>query len=89
MRTGAVAPAQQRASVNREQRGNISCHDLSDPGNRRLTFHEAAHGFVAYLIGDDTAWRLGRVYPFGTILLPGDLLDTLPSFCALRRSRHF
>jgi hypothetical protein len=41
---------------------------------------------VAYLIGDDTAWRLGRVgfnpakhiYPFETILLPGDFLDTLP-----------
>jgi Zn-dependent protease len=47
-----------------------------------ITFHEAAHGFVAYLLGDDTAWRLGRVSfnplrhidPFGTILLPGILL---------------
>ena len=47
-----------------------------------ITFHEAAHGFVAYLLGDDTAWRLGRVTfnplkhidPFGTILLPGLLL---------------
>jgi Zn-dependent protease len=47
-----------------------------------VTFHEAAHGFVAYLLGDDTAWRLGRVSfnpakhidPFGTILLPGLLL---------------
>jgi Zn-dependent protease len=47
-----------------------------------VTFHEAAHGFVAYLLGDDTAWRLGRVSfnplkhidPFGTILLPGVLL---------------
>jgi Zn-dependent protease len=43
-----------------------------------ITFHEAAHGFVAHLLGDDTAWRLGRVSfnptkhidPFGTILLP-------------------
>src|SRR5262245_22945125 len=26
-----------------------------------ITFHEAAHGFVAYLLGDETAWRLGRV----------------------------
>src|SRR5215471_18086663 len=26
-----------------------------------ITFHEAAHGFVAHLLGDDTAWRLGRV----------------------------
>jgi Zn-dependent protease len=47
-----------------------------------ITFHEAAHGLVAHLLGDDTAWRLGRVSfnpakhidPFGTILLPGMLL---------------
>ena len=26
-----------------------------------ITFHEAAHGYVARLCGDDTAWRLGRV----------------------------
>jgi len=47
-----------------------------------VTFHEAAHGFVAHLLGDDTAWRLGRVSfnpakhidPFGTIILPGILL---------------
>jgi Zn-dependent protease len=47
-----------------------------------ITFHEAAHGFVARLLGDDTAWRLGRVSfnplkhvdPVGTILLPGILL---------------
>ncbi len=43
-----------------------------------IPFHEASHGFVAHLLGDDTAWRLGRVTfnplrhidPFGTILLP-------------------
>ena len=47
-----------------------------------ITLHEAAHGYVAHLLGDDTAWRLGRVSfnplkhvdPFGTILLPGVLL---------------
>ena len=47
-----------------------------------ITLHEASHGFVAHLRGDDTAWRLGRVSlhplkhidPFGTILLPGLLL---------------
>jgi Zn-dependent protease len=47
-----------------------------------VTLHEAAHGFVAHWLGDDTAWRLGRVSlnpfkhidPFGTILLPGLLL---------------
>lgn len=47
-----------------------------------ITFHEAAHGFVAWRLGDDTALRLGRVSfnpfrhidPFGTILLPALLL---------------
>jgi Zn-dependent protease len=47
-----------------------------------ITFHEAAHGLAAYLLGDDTAWRQGRVSfnplkhidPVGTILLPGILL---------------
>lgn len=47
-----------------------------------ITFHEAAHGFVAHRFGDDTAWRLGRVSanplrhvdPVGTIILPGLLL---------------
>jgi Zn-dependent protease len=47
-----------------------------------VTLHEAAHGFVAHRLGDDTAWRLGRVSfnplnhidPFGTILLPAMLL---------------
>ena len=47
-----------------------------------ITFHEAAHGWVADRLGDDTARRLGRVTfnPFkhidrvGTILLPGLLL---------------
>lgn len=24
-----------------------------------ITFHEASHGYVAHLLGDDTAWRLG------------------------------
>ncbi|MHA1536324.1 MAG: site-2 protease family protein [Alphaproteobacteria bacterium] len=43
-----------------------------------ITFHEAAHGYVAWKLGDDTAYRLGRVTfnpikhidMFGTILLP-------------------
>ena len=47
-----------------------------------ITFDEAAHGFAAHFLGDDTAWRLGRVSfnpakhvdPFGTIRLPGMLL---------------
>jgi Zn-dependent protease len=47
-----------------------------------ITFHEAAHGFVAHRFGDNTAWQLGRVSfnplrhidPFGTLLLPAMLL---------------
>jgi Zn-dependent protease len=47
-----------------------------------ITFHEAAHAFVAYRLGDDTAKQLGRVSfnplrhidPFGTVILPGVLL---------------
>ncbi len=47
-----------------------------------ITLHEAAHGFAAWRLGDDTALRMGRVSanplhhidPFGTILLPALLL---------------
>lgn len=47
-----------------------------------ITFHEAAHGWVAWKLGDDTAKSLGRVTfnpfrhidPFGTVLLPALLL---------------
>lgn len=48
------------------------------PAILAITFHEAAHGFIAWQLGDDTAKRLGRVTfnplrhidPFGTVLLP-------------------
>src|SRR6476659_6406621 len=47
-----------------------------------ITLHEAAHGFVAHRLGDDTAYRLGRVHlnPLkhidlvGTIVMPAILL---------------
>lgn len=47
-----------------------------------ITLHEAAHGFVASWLGDDTAKRMGRVTlnpikhidPIGTIVLPLILL---------------
>lgn len=43
-----------------------------------ITLHEAAHGYVARYLGDNTAWMLGRVTlnpmkhidPVGTILMP-------------------
>ncbi|WP_315739699.1 MULTISPECIES: site-2 protease family protein [unclassified Bradyrhizobium] len=64
---------------------NISLYGISVwilPIIIAITFHEAAHAFVAWRFGDDTALRLGRVSfnplkhidPFGTILLPGMLL---------------
>lgn len=47
-----------------------------------ITFHEAAHGWTALKLGDDTAYRMGRVTfnpvkhvdPIGTFVLPGILL---------------
>jgi len=47
-----------------------------------ITFHEAAHGFVAWRLGDNTAYLRGRVSfnpfrhvdPFGTVILPALLL---------------
>jgi Zn-dependent protease len=64
---------------------NISLYDLSTwvlPIVIAITFHEAAHGFVAHRLGDNTAFQLGRVSfnplkhidPFGTVILPGILL---------------
>ena len=64
---------------------NITPYDLSVwvlPLIIAITFHEAAHGFVAHALGDDTAWKLGRVSfnplkhidPFGTLMMPAILL---------------
>ena len=64
---------------------NISAYQLSVwvlPVLIAITFHEAAHGFVAHRLGDNTAWQLGRVTfnplkhidPFGTVILPAVLL---------------
>lgn len=47
-----------------------------------ITLHEAAHGYVAWRLGDDTAWRQGRVSfnpirhvdPMGTVAVPAMLL---------------
>ncbi|WBL82600.1 site-2 protease family protein [Bradyrhizobium xenonodulans] len=64
---------------------NISLYDLSVwvlPLVLAITFHEAAHAFVADRLGDNTAAQLGRVSfnpfrhidPFGTVILPAMLL---------------
>lgn len=47
-----------------------------------VTLHEAAHGLVAFFLGDDTASKAGRVTlnpiahvdPIGSIILPGALM---------------
>lgn len=52
-----------------------------------ITLHEAAHGYVARLFGDPTAWQAGRISlnplrhvdPMGTLIVPGVLL-ALSSF---------
>jgi Zn-dependent protease len=49
-----------------------------------ITFHEAAHGYAAWKLGDDTARRLGRVTfnplrhvdPLGTVILPAVMYFT-------------
>jgi Zn-dependent protease len=64
---------------------NITLYSLSVwvlPLVIAITFHEAAHAFVAHRLGDKTAWELGRVSfnpirhidPFGTLILPAMLL---------------
>ncbi|MBS27406.1 MAG: hypothetical protein CL566_00535 [Alphaproteobacteria bacterium] len=48
-----------------------------------ITLHEAAHGWAAWKLGDDTAKQMGRVTfnpiahidPFGTIILPAILIS--------------
>jgi Zn-dependent protease len=53
-----------------------------------ITLHEAAHGYVAHIFGDDTALRQGRVSfnplrhidPIGTILLPAVMLISRAPF---------
>jgi Zn-dependent protease len=52
------------------------------PALLAITLHEAAHGYVAWQLGDDTAKRQGRVTlnpfrhidPMGTIIIPAMLL---------------
>ena len=52
------------------------------PAVTAITLHEAAHGWMAWKLGDDTARRAGRlsfnparhIDPFGTIILPAMLL---------------
>jgi len=64
---------------------NITLYDISVwvlPLIIAITFHEAAHGFVAHALGDNTAFERGRVTfnplkhidPFGTLMLPAILL---------------
>jgi Zn-dependent protease len=49
-----------------------------------ITVHEAAHGYAARQLGDDTAWQMGRVTlnPFPHIDLVGTVLMPLMLFFA-------
>jgi hypothetical protein len=56
-----------------------------------ITFHEAAHAYAAYALGDQTAFRVGRlslnplkhIDPVGTVLLPGSCFSRdRPSYSA-------
>jgi Zn-dependent protease len=58
-----------------------------------VTIHEAVHAFTSHWLGDDTAFRLGRltlnplkhIDPFSTILLPLFLVSLgLPPFAAAK-----
>ena len=64
---------------------NFSLYDFSVwvlPLVIAITFHEAAHGYAAHRLGDNTAWDQGRVSfnplrhidPFGTLIMPAILL---------------
>src|SRR5215475_6077436 len=73
------------ASACRNQRVDFTAYTASTwilPLLFAITFHEAAHAFVAHYFGDNTAYDLGRVSanpikhidPFGTLFLPAMLL---------------
>ena len=74
-----------------QQDANLNLPDIIYPASTwivpvliAITFHEAAHACAAWKLGDDTAFRLGRVTfnplkhvdPFGTVLLPALLFLT-------------
>ena len=60
----------------------ISTHTI--PVLLAITLHEAAHGYAARQLGDDTAWQMGRVTlnPFPHIDLIGTVIMPLMLFFA-------
>jgi len=60
----------------------VSTHAI--PVLLAITLHEAAHGYAARQLGDDTAWQMGRVTlnPFPHIDLIGTVLMPLVLFFA-------
>ena len=60
----------------------VSTHAI--PVLLAITLHEAAHGYAARQLGDDTAWQMGRVTlnPFPHIDLIGTVLMPLMLFFA-------
>lgn len=65
----------------------VSTHAL--PVLLAITLHEAAHGYVAKLFGDNTAWALGRVTlnPFPHIDLVGTI--AMPLLLYFATAGHF
>ena len=63
--------------MNLDVSATVSCLDMGCPDPYRDHLSRTAHAFAAWRLGDDTAFRLGRVTfnplkhfdPFGTILL--------------------
>ena len=59
-----------------------------------VTFHEAAHGYVAHFLGDETASQLGRVSlnplrhidPFGTIFCPDSAFGAVAVLVRIRQT---
>jgi len=77
---------------------NITLYDVSVwvlPLVIAITFHEAAHGFVAHRLGDNTAYDLGRVSfnplrhidPFGTLIMRRSFSWRIRRSCSATPSR--
>ena len=67
--------------INLIQQGNIEIFIILIPCLVfSLCFHEFAHGFIAYKLGDNTAYRFGRL-----TLNPISHLDMMLQFCQIKR----
>lgn len=78
--TGRYTPAMASSATVSQLIAQLAIYAV--PVLAAIVFHEVAHGAVAYLLGDPTAARHGRltlnplphIDPFGTVILPAFLL---------------